>query len=164
MWIDFLYFNLYYFTLTRGRWMATDKSIKSIYKHLRIPLLSSSNSWTIIIIFTILWVNNFMPWVHQEELWYVNLFLFLILGTYKQEKGSKIIWKRCFRRLMGCPRRFYWSLIKEESVSLSLDGFKRRIISVGGALAFSRVFSVFQTSALRRSSWRGECSGNVHCG
>ena len=84
-------------------------------------------------------------------------FCFLDFRNLQAREGKQDHLKEVLRRLMGCRRHFYWSPIKEESVSLSLEGFKRRIVSVGGgSLAFSRVFAVFQIVVRQRSSrpWR----------
>ena len=57
---------------------------------------------------------------------------------------------------MGCPSCFYWGPVKEESVSLSLQGFKRRIGAVEELwLAFSRVSFL---------SFKLLLSGNLHQG
>ena len=58
---------------------------------------------------------------------------------------------------MSCPRCFYWGPVKEESVSLSLEGFKRRIGAVRGvSLAFSRVSFLSFKLLLSGDLHRGE--------
>ena len=89
-------------------------------------------------------------------------FCLLDFRNLQAREGKQDHLKELFRRLMGCPRCSYWSPVKEESVYFSLEGFKRRIVSVGGALSlflgFLLFFKLLFASDLLVG---GECSGNA---